>query len=328
MTHRFINQKPISPSILPDNKIEISQFSTIRQGRGTNTLTKITTTKNQGTKDKIADKLTIKKDGVTVSIANFSNVLGLKTTTHQLLNALMVTLTEAGVKEQGVALPLEDYMALRGLKDKKTARSQVKADLDTLYNASMSFKENIKGKDQDFYDVRIIESKGIKNGVIYASFSSQLFKVIQKYPIMSYPLALWRYNPKLNPNSYYLLKRISEHKNMNLGKKNEDIISVQTLLKATPKLPTYEEVQNSNRAFTSRIIEPFERDMDNLNDVLQWEYCKSRGEPVTDEELEKLDYDIFSKLLIKCNWHSYPDKTLYLENKEKKKKRAKKKKNN
>lgn len=328
MTNRFINQKPISPSILPDNKIEISQFSTIRQGRGTNTLTKITTTKNQGTKDKIADKLTIKKDGVTVSIANFSNVLGLKTTTHQLLNALMVTLTEAGVKEQGVALPLEDYMALRGLKDKKTARSQVKADLDTLYNASMSFKENIKGKDQDFYDVRIIESKGIKNGVIYASFSSQLFKVIQEYPIMSYPLALWKINPNRNPNSFYFGAKITEHKNMNLGKKNEDIISVQTLLKATPELPTYEEVQNSNRAFTSRIIEPFKRDMDALKDILQWEYCKSRGEPVTDEELEKLDYDIFSRLLIKVYWHSYPDKTLYLENKEKKKKRAKKKKNN
>lgn len=326
MTNRLINQKPISPSILPDNKLEISQFSTIRQGRGTNTLTKITTTKNQGTLSEIANKLTVQKDDVTVSIANFSNVLGLKTTTHQLLDALIVTLTETGVKEQGVALPLEDYMALRNLKDKKTARKQVKADLETLYNASISFKENIKGKDKDFYDVRIIESKGIKNGVIYASFSSQLFKVIQEYPIMSYPLALWRYNPKLNPNSYYLLKRISEHKNMNLGKDNENIISVQTLLKATPELPTYEEVQNSNRAFTSRIIEPFERDMDNLNDVLQWEYCKSRGEPVTDEELEKLDYDIFSKLLIKCNWHSYPDKTLYLENKEKKKKRAKKKK--
>ena len=59
------------------------------------------------------------------------------------------------------------------------------------------------------------------------------------------------------------------------------------------------------------------------------EHC---GKELTDEELENLDFDIFSRLMIKIDWKDYPDQTERLErqaeriaeNKEKKKQREKK----
>ena len=102
---------------------------------------------------------------------------------------------------------------------------------------------------------------------------------------------------------------------MNVGKKNEDIIAVKTLLAAAPNLPSYEEVMNTDRALSRRIIEPFERDMDALEDTLTWTYCRSNNTPLTDEELSSMSYDTFINLLIKIDWKQYPDQTARLERK-------------
>lgn len=322
MNDRQNTLKTIIPSLIPSTTSTPSEFSTIRQGTGTNTLTKINTLKNKPIIDDVTGTATIEKGNLTVALPNFLELTGFKTTTHQLLDALIATLTDAGAKEPEIAIPLEDYMALRGIKDKKTARTQVKNDLETLYNASISFTEKVKGKPKDFFDMRIIDSKGITKGIITASFSNKFFNVLKGYPIMSYPKTLWGYNNNNNPHSYYFLRRISEHKNMNLGKKNEDIIAVKTLLTASPELPSYEEVKATDRAFNRRIIDPFERDMDAIADTLKWEYCKRNGIPLTDKELNSLNYEMFSKLLVKCSWNNYPDKTARLEKIEASKKKA------
>ena len=102
---------------------------------------------------------------------------------------------------------------------------------------------------------------------------------------------------------------------MNAGKKNEDIIAVKTLLAVAPNLPSYEEVMNTDRAISRRIIEPFERDMDALEDTLTWTYCHSNNTPLTDEELSSMSYDTFISLLIKIDWKQYPDQTARLKRK-------------
>ena len=102
---------------------------------------------------------------------------------------------------------------------------------------------------------------------------------------------------------------------MNVGKKNEDIIAVKTLLAVAPNLPSYEEVMATDRALNRRIIEPFERDMDALEDTLTWTYCHSNNSPLTDGELASLSYDTFISLLIKTDWKQYPDQTARLERK-------------
>lgn len=307
----------VVPSILPTGEREKSTFSTIRQGTATNALTKIKpSTKRNTIIDTITGTATITQGNLSITIPDFTKLTGFRTSTYQLLDALTVALTETGAKSPVVALSLEEYMKKRGLKDKKEARKQVTDDLETLFNATISFKEKRKkGQEQDFHDIRIIDSKGIRKGIITVTFGTAFYNILLGYPIMPYPAQLWELNSKRNPNSFYLLRKIAEHKNMNVGKKNEDIIAVKTLLAAAPYLPSYEEVMNTDRAISRRIIEPFERDMDALEDTLTWTYCHSNNTPLTDEELSSMSYDTFISLLIKIDWKQYPDQTARLERK-------------
>lgn len=307
----------VVPSILPTGEREKSTFSTIRQGTATNALTKIKpSTKRNTIIDTITGTATITQGNLSITIPDFTKLTGFRTSTYQLLDALTVALTETGAKSPVVALSLEEYMKKRGLKDKKEARKQVTDDLETLFNATISFKEKRKkGQEQDFHDIRIIDSKGIRKGIITVTFGTAFYNILLGYPIMPYPAQLWELNSKRNPNSFYLLRKIAEHKNMNVGKKNEDIIAVKTLLAVAPYLPSYEEVMNTDRAISRRIIEPFERDMDALEDTLTWTYCHSNNTPLTDEELSSMSYDTFISLLIKVDWKQYPDQTARLERK-------------
>jgi len=307
----------VVPSILPTGEREKSTFSTIRQGTATNALTKIKpSTKRNTIIDTITGTATITQGNLSITIPDFTKLTGFRTSTYQLLDALTVALTETGAKSPVVALSLEEYMKKRGLKDKKEARKQVTDDLETLFNATISFKEKRKkGQEQDFHDIRIIDSKGIRKGIITVTFGTAFYNILLGYPIMPYPAQLWELNSKRNPNSFYLLRKIAEHKNMNVGKKNEDIIAVKTLLAVAPNLPSYEEVMNTDRAISRRIIEPFERDMDALEDTLTWTYCHSNNTPLTDEELSSMSYDTFISLLIKIDWKQYPDQTARLKRK-------------
>lgn len=296
---------------------EKTTFSTIRQGTATNTLTKIKPNEKRNMEiDPITGAATITQGDTSITIPNFTKLAGFKTSTYQLLDALTVVLTETGAKSPAVALSLEEYMEKRGLKDKKEARKQAIDDLETLFNAKISFKEKRgKGQEQNFRDIRIIDSKGIKNGIINVSFGTAFYNILLGYPVMPYPAQLWTLNSNKNPNSFYLLRKIAEHKNMNVGKKNEDIIAVKTLLAIAPNLPSYEEVMATDRAINRRIIEAFERDMDALEDTLTWTYCHSNNTPLTDEELATLNYETFITLLINTDWKQYPDQTARLERK-------------
>lgn len=313
----------IAPSILLIDKAKKKTFSTIRQGTATNVLTKIKTDKNTVI-DPITKTATITHGDFTINIPNFTELTGLKTSTHQLFDALLVALTETGAKSPVVSLSLDEYMLKRGLKDKKEARKQAVADLETLFNATISFKEKLKGgKERDFHDIRIIDSKGIRKGIINVSFGTSFFNILLGYSIMHYPAQLWTLNGKKNPNSFYLLRKIAEHKNMNVGKKNENIISVKTLLNATPSLPSYDKAMQAGQHLNQRIIKPFERDMDALDNTLAWTYCHSNNSPLTDEEVNNMSYDVFNSLLVKIDWRQYPNQTARLERKAERQEQAK-----
>ena len=316
----------------PDTR-EDASFRTIRQGSATNALTKVKVKENTKglTIDEVTGVATLSQDGLTLSVSDFNSMMsGLKTSTYKLLDALTVVFTESGAKSPLVTLPLDEYMYMCGWSDKKEARKQVNADLEALFSLKVSFKGKSK-REQDFMDIRICDAKGIKNGIINFSYSQPFYNILMGYPVMPYPPQLWRLNARTNPNSFFLLRKISEHKNMNIGKPNEDIIAVSTLLKVAKHLPTYDEVMTSdNRGTDRRIIQPFERDLNALSDTLSWEYCHSHGVPLTDEELQSFDYKLFSSIYIHTIWNIYPDQTKRLEKmaeeKADKKKRSTKKK--
>jgi len=305
----------ITPSVTPVAEPP-STFHPIRQGSATNLLTKTRARVGVNTElDPITDVATITRGGLTLFFSDFSNMVsGLKQSTYKLLDALTLTFTEGGAKSTTVQLPLQRYMDHCGLKDRKEARKQVVLDLEVLFNLRLSYKGRSK-REQDFADIRLCDAKAISNGVITFNFSQPFYSMLMGFSVMPYPEQLLRLNAKYNPNSYYLGRKIAEHKRMNAGKSNEDIIAVATLLQVCPDLPSYEEIMATSKHVDQRIIQPFERDMNALSEMLAWEYCHRNGATLTDEELLTFEYKTFSSCLIRITWNGYPNQRQQIESK-------------
>jgi hypothetical protein len=121
---------------------------------------------------------------------------------------------------------------------------------------------------------------------------------------MQYPSKLYTFNENKNPHSYYLLWKISWHKNINFNRSQGDIISVKRLMDVCPMLPVYNNIAETGQ-IRQRIIEPFTRDMNAFSDVLSWQYYRKKT-PLSEEEVKQLDYASFSKLMIHVKWHNFP----------------------
>ena len=302
----------------------------IHQGTATNALTKvkpISGKKPNTIIDRITGDATINNGNIMLLINNYAQLTDLSTPVYQLFDALVYILTDSGAKSETVRMSVDYFMELRGLKDRKEAKKQMATCADLLFKTALTWQEKIGDKLVPYAGVNIADSwmwADKKKTAIDFTFGSTFLKVMRNYPVMYYPPQLWLLNSKKNPNSYYLLRKISEHKNMNVGKNNENIIAVKTLLANAPNLPSYEEVmETKGKQLTQRIIEPFQRDMDALADTLEWEYCHSNEKPLKQDELDNLNYEIFITLMVKTNWKYYPDQTARLERKAERQEKAK-----
>ena len=292
-------------------------FLMIRQGFGLSAFTlQATSQKVEPNIDAFTGKATLEFKDIKVLIEEYSKHKNLTVPTMQLLDFMDIRLTERGMKSPSVEFTVDEYMQYRRLSDRKSIREQIQSAIEELKSISLEWEEK-RGKRQIEYKFMNIADSGYvsRNGKITFTFGTTFFGVLKTYSVMSYPEQLGQINSRLNPNSYNFLRKISEHKNMNTGKKNENIISVETLLSCANALPSYDEVMASDRHISSRIIEPFLRDMNALVPTLQWEFCKKNtGEMLSDDEVE-LDYYTFKNLNVRITWNNYPDQTKKLERK-------------
>ena len=106
----------------------------IRQGVMTNQLTKIVANKDN-TKLDVFTGISIyqKNQDFQLNFINtdFSQVRGYTATTSILLDILIYKLTQTGANSPTITITLDEFMRLRGLKNKKEARKQINADLET-----------------------------------------------------------------------------------------------------------------------------------------------------------------------------------------------------
>jgi hypothetical protein len=238
-------------------------------------------------------------------------VNGVNQSAAMLLDSLMIVATQNGLQSTLITLPLKEYMDMRELKDEKAIRDQVKRDIDALERVSFEYRGI--GKQRGAW-LKISIAGGtvgqIKNGDIIFRFNQDFFDSYRtgahgKYLYMYFPREALRGSIKQHPHKYWLARKIAEHKRMNLGKPNEDIISVRTLIDACPHFPIYENIiKSNNRHITERMIEPFERDMDELNESLSWHYTDMKEGPE--------DYQAFIAATVTIHWKYYPD-TKHLE---------------
>lgn len=268
--------------------------------------------------------------GTKVTMYNFTSLGGMDVKTHKLFDMCARFITPKiskddiykkfdPIKEQRtVQITVKKYMELTGLKDRKEAARQLKEAADRLYNMSIEFDMEVsypgqRKKEIEHWKTRILDSQAErKRGTFLLVLTSDMWRYFQRVPPMPFNQKLWEVSGKVNPNAYAFGFKLFAHHNMNLTKPNANRISVSTLLDAGPSIPRYEEVMAGNRNITDRIITPFERDLDVLVDLgilKSWEYCNIKGEPLTNEQLDLENYDVFSQLLINFELKDYPDQT-------------------
>lgn len=286
------------------------------------------TGKKQFKEKTMANQATAKKKNVSIIIDNYIDEAlktnkDLKVPTHKLMVVLNKKLNEnnqykeTDVKkiETIVTFTMSEYMEACGVKNEKEARKTMVRELNTLYNVSLDFTadttENGKRiKNNNFLNVRICTHKGIKNGVVTYGYSPVYAKHVINAPITKIPSKLLLINSNINPHAYHLGLKLTYYYNMNEDKPNSNIISVKALTEYCPDLPTYEHVKSTGRRYKQQIVTPFEKDMDALQemDILTWEYCNSKYEPLTDYQAENTDnYEIFKTLFIKFKLYDYPE---------------------
>ncbi len=191
-------------------------------------------------------------------------------------------------------IPLKEYMELRGLKDEDKARKQIKNDIEVLKGIKFDYKGtgNRKG---DWINISLYGGRsGIYKGVIEFRFTPEFYASIPGNQFMFIPREYFSTSDKYNPHAAYFIRRIAEHKRMNLGKANENIIGIETLINSSPIFPKYEETKGNH--FDQLILKPFERDMDVMESI-KWHYT---GEPPT-------TYNEFIKSSVVITWVDYPD---------------------
>lgn len=218
---------------------------------------------------------------------------------NALLSAFLVeycTLTAQNKSDRIITLSLTDYMERRGIKDRKEAKKRAIRDLDAIDNIGFSELKR-------FNLIRLSQQVKIQGDTMTLWISEPFSRILEESYVIPYPKQLWKLNPKDNPNSFYLLRFMAEHKNMNYFKDNADIFLVSTLLVKAVFIPTAEEIGNE-RHYTRRIIEPFERDLNALSDTLSWHYQDREGNKIDKVE----SYKQFVTLRVHVTWNDYPEK--------------------
>lgn len=279
-------------------------------------------------RDDITKESIVEAGALRLFLDKYTEVLAPRGSVFKLFDMLCIELAKVndyrnpnGAKNTTVTIPLTRYMELCGLdptkkplKDK--ARRRVHEDLNTLYNISLEWKDPSGGKYADFKKQRICDGQGYEKGVIVFTFAGKLANALNASFIGQYPVAIFRLDDR-NKNAYPLARKIAMHasNDNNIQKGTAHILSVETLLSVCPDIPTYKEVVEKDRAFSRRIRDTLEKALDALEEFTTWEYCNSKGAPLTEEQLQAKDWNTYRKLLVKFTFREEPDHTARLARK-------------
>lgn len=236
-------------------------------------------------------------------------------------------------KPKSFNIPFEEFVKVRGMeKDRSQAASDCRDALSVIkwFKFIMDMPDGSLAQREYAQEADLIAGRG-KNSYIHIMWSDAFYQVLLNNKTYI------KYNPKLQKipnnkgNAYKFADYIQKHYRMNMGKGNQNVISVKTLL-AQSNLPPAETFKYKSQ-IAQKIIEPFTNALNYLEDIdictHHFAYSKSSGlgDEISAEDLNRLftDYDFFSTLMIKFDLIDKPDYSNLLEHKEQRKALAEKK---
>jgi len=268
------------------------------------------------------------EDGIKICIENYSRInYNASANTTKLLDKIMISCHERN--SPLARFHLKEYMDLRGVSDEKTAREQVKRDLEALNKITIKFRGTGRQRNS-WLDIRLNGGRsGIYRGYIEFDLSRDTYSTIKREQFMYIPDEYFKINESNHPHAAFFCRKIFLHYRTNLGRENQDIISVKTLIESSPKFPNYEETYSH---FNQKIYEPFEKNMDILNESIDWYFLKKNsntevGDIPTNYEdflkarikiIMKKPYPDVKKLIKKRKYYLTKKKNSYKKYKEKK----------
>ena len=316
-----------------------SEFLPVLHGKATDAIARMSGSKP--TPNPLNNTASIESGEVKLIIKSLDTLSGtLGVSTHKLLSTAIAGFTalnhtgtgkDRSIREAKVAIPLKEYAiqcgydveehptdtpeeAAKEAKRAKNAldnfRRKVKKDLELLYNASISWKEKVKGKEADFADIRILGGKGIRAGYINLEFTMSLAEYLIQLPLSQYPQSLLILDER-NDNAYNIGLKMAEHysNDNNQIKGTAQLLKVKTLLEYT-NLPPFSEVRAKRKSWEERLKEPFETALDALTAcglLEDWRYSHSKGAEMTDEEANFSTYEEWEEALVYFTLRNAPN---------------------
>lgn len=309
-TPRPIKTEDFSKTLPPPKITWRPPYSAMLQGPGTTKLIQLSPRKIPPEIDAITGCATINLGTMTVFIEEYNALeAGLRISTHKLLDVCTITLTAQnnyrgkGSLNREVSISLEDYMERLGKPLTKTSkdktRREVNKDLDVLYSTSIEWSETRRGQVREFAKMRICDMIAIKNGNIIINFSEPFAGYLNNSYITQFCEGLLKLDER-NPNLYPLGKKLILHYGMgnNQIKGTATRLSVKVLLEYMRHIPSYEDVMRTDRHVERRIITAFEKTLDGLSSIITWEYSNSKGEPLTEEQIQNFNYGAFKNCYV------------------------------
>lgn len=232
---------------------------------------------------------------------------------------------EPGPGNYTVSFTIQEYLETVGKSTDKNSvdvmRRKLKQQLDALHRSVFKFSDN-----KNYLQLSIIEGFAITNNVVSVALTRTLTSYLQRNKILTQlpqSYLTWEDRDNVERQIHYKLNR-HYFIDRNIKRGTNNIISVKSLLEGVTDIPSYEEVKETDRAYTRRITDRLEEGLDKIakRGIITWEYCNPGKAPLTITQLQNMDFNTISNLYIHFEILNAPDQSERIKAKEKKQKQA------
>lgn len=213
-------------------------------------------------------------------------------------------------------LDVKDFAQANGIntenaEDMKNFRRKLKASLDKLKAAGISWSEKIKGKPKAFIGLNYIGWYELRGNELEIEFTLKMAQYLTSLPLIVYPRSLYALDDR-DYNAYAIGEAMCIHYSQenNVVRGTEGKLRVETLLQST-SYPSYEEIKANRWSWVALVKEPFEAALDKLTQcglIADWVYCHEGGIELTDKEaaaIAERGYPYFASLLVKYKLNDF-----------------------